>query len=260
LELLQKYSPRGLEYQEIDLYLNVGKSLYTVLDRLEDRQLITKRRSRSVPEAISRTDARRWVYCLPGHTTSENHATQKVDSTSLDTPPPTFLSRNVELVGESITGKEIEVSQQLFNTASTVIQQAENVDLAGNDSNAYKIEDTEIQQVIQHSTKDEGERGYVEQGQFDDVLQTEQTANSSTTSEDISSETNSFDHTSQQEAFNRKYQPVEVLNSEREWISGYWVHKCLEVANLEGIERKYALYAQKGEKYVFLGEIRLPRC
>lgn len=33
LELLRKFSPRGLEYQEIDRYLNVGKSLYTVLDR-----------------------------------------------------------------------------------------------------------------------------------------------------------------------------------------------------------------------------------
>lgn len=33
LELLRKYSLRGLEYQEIDRYLNVGKSLYTVLDR-----------------------------------------------------------------------------------------------------------------------------------------------------------------------------------------------------------------------------------
>jgi replicative DNA helicase len=41
LELLRKFSPRGLEYEEIDCYLNVGKSLYTVLDRLEDRQLIT---------------------------------------------------------------------------------------------------------------------------------------------------------------------------------------------------------------------------
>jgi hypothetical protein len=39
----------------------------------------------------------------------------------------------------------------------------------------------------------------------------------------------------------------------------YYVHKCLIVANLEGVERKYALYDEMSEKYVFLGEIRLPR-
>jgi hypothetical protein len=80
LDLLRKFSPRGLEYQEIDRYLNVGKSLYTVLDRLEDRQLITKRRSK--------TDARRWVYCLPAYTTNDNHTTEKLDLTTKDTPPP----------------------------------------------------------------------------------------------------------------------------------------------------------------------------
>jgi hypothetical protein len=73
------------------------------------------------------------------------------------------------------------------------------------------------------------------------------------------SSTNSLNSTSQQEAFTKKYQPVEVLNSEGEWVSGYWVHKCLEVANLEGIERKYALYDESGAKYAFWGEIRLPR-
>ncbi|NJO94470.1 MAG: AAA family ATPase [Hydrococcus sp. RM1_1_31] len=87
MELLQKFSPRGLEYQEIDLYLNVGKSLYTVLDRLEDRQLITKRRSL--------TDARRWVYCLPEHTTEEMNTTiancELVIDNCSDTPPPIFF-------------------------------------------------------------------------------------------------------------------------------------------------------------------------
>jgi replicative DNA helicase len=83
LELLKKFSPRGLEYQEIDCYLNVGKSLYTVLDRLEDRQLITKRRSL--------TDARRWVYCLPYHTTDEDNTTiancELSIANCLDSPP-----------------------------------------------------------------------------------------------------------------------------------------------------------------------------
>jgi hypothetical protein len=66
-------------------------------------------------------------------------------------------------------------------------------------------------------------------------------------------------HNSKQKAFQEKYQPVEVLKSEGEWISGYFVHKCLVVANLAGIVRKWALVDERGDKYVFLGEIRLPR-
>jgi len=74
-----------------------------------------------------------------------------------------------------------------------------------------------------------------------------------------SSLTKSLDPTSIQKAFQQKYQPVEVLNSDGEWISGYWVHKCLVVANLEGAERKWALVDEREQKYVFCGEIRLPR-
>jgi hypothetical protein len=173
LELLRKYSPRGLEYQEIDRYLNVGKSLYTVLDRLEDRQLITKRRSR--------TDARRWVYCLPYHTTDEDNATNEDGLTTKDTPPPTSFSSCVDLTAETTTGKEDEVSQQLFNTHSTTIQHPEIVDPTENDSILHEAIDTEAQQVIQHTTKDEGERGVVEQVKLDNVLQTEPARNSFTT-------------------------------------------------------------------------------
>jgi hypothetical protein len=46
----------------------------------------------------------------------------------------------------------------------------------------------------------------------------------------------------------KKYQPVEVLNSEGEWVSGYWVHKCIMVANLESIDRKWALVDEMGSK------------
>jgi hypothetical protein len=60
----------------------------------------------------------------------------------LDTPPPTYFSSRVELMGENITGKEKEDIQQLFNTTSTVIQQPENVDLTKNaynqDSEGYR--------------------------------------------------------------------------------------------------------------------------
>jgi hypothetical protein len=118
---------------------------------------------------------------------------------------------------------------------------------------------TEAQPVIQHTTKEEGERGVVEQVQLDNVLQTDQNANSSTTTENTSFQTNSLASTSQQKSFQQKYQPIEVLNSDGEWVSGYWVHKCLVVANLAGIERKYALYDESGAVYAFWGEIRLPR-
>jgi hypothetical protein len=119
--------------------------------------------------------------------------------------------------------------------------------------------DIEPQEFIQHSTKDEGERGYVEQTQSGDVLQNERIVTFAIAQQDTSSQTKSPDLTSQQKAFNQKYQPVEVLNRDGEWISGYFVHKCLVVANLEGVERKYVLYDERGDKYVFLGEIRLPR-
>jgi KaiC/GvpD/RAD55 family RecA-like ATPase len=252
LELLRKFSPRGLEYQEIDRYLNVGKSLYTVLDRLEDRQLITKRRSR--------TDARRWVYCLPRHTTEEDNATENEDSTSFDSLPSTFFSSHVKLVPESDSGKEIEDIQHLVNNHSTFSQHPPNVELVENVQTVQQIRDTKPQEFIQHTAREEGERGVVEQTQSERVLQHEQIANSSTiTQQDTSSQINSLDQTSQQEAFQQKYQSVEVLNGEGEWISGYFVHKCLVVANLKGIERKWALIDEKGEKYVFLGEIRLPR-
>jgi hypothetical protein len=251
LELLRKFSPRGLEYQEIDRYLNVGKSLYTVLDRLEDRQLITKRRSR--------TDARRWVYCLPEYTTNKGDTTKEDGLITKDSPPPSDFSRSVKLVPESATRKEVELSQQLFNTYSTTIQHPLNVGLKENAQTLDEEIDSEAKEFIQHSTKNEGERGGVEQAKSDDVLQNEQLVIPSTTHLNTSSQTNSLNFTSQQEAFQQKYQPVEVLNHEGEWVSGYFVHKCLEVANLEGIERKWALVDGCGDKYVFLGEIRQPR-
>jgi hypothetical protein len=124
--------------------------------------------------------------------------------------------------------------------------------------------DSEPQEFIQHTSRKEGERGFVEQAKSQNILQTEPARNSSTTCStqiETSFPTGSFNQilTSQQEAFQQKYQPVEVLNSEGKWVSGYYVHKCLVVANLAGVERKYALYDESGSVYAFWGEIRLPR-
>jgi hypothetical protein len=167
-------------------------------------------------------------------------------------------------MSETTTGKEDEVSQQLFNINSTVSQQPEWVDWAENAQTVDEARNTEAKEISQHIPKDEGERGVVEQVKIDNVLQTEPARNSSTTGSThlkTFSPTNPFNQslTSQQKAFTKKYQPVEVLNSEGEWVRGYFVHKCLVVANLAGRERKYALYDESGAKYVFWGEIRLPR-
>jgi len=162
-------------------------------------------------------------------------------------------------VDESITGQELEFSQHLVNTTSTVVQPPSNVELVKNDQIAREKRDVELKEFIQHTTKEKGERGCVEQSKSDKVLQNKQLVTLPTAQEDTFSQTNSQSPTSQQEAISRKHQPVEVLNSEGEWISGYWVHKCIVVANLEGIERKWALYDELGEKYVFWGQIRLPR-
>jgi hypothetical protein len=167
-------------------------------------------------------------------------------------------------VSENTTGKELEISQHLVNTNSTVIQQPSNVDFKENESTVDETKNTEAQGFIQHTTKDKGERVDVEQAQLDGVLQTEPAINFSSTCSthiETSSHSNPLNpiFTSQHKSFQVKYQPIEVRNSEGKWISGYFVHKCLVVANLAGVERKYALYDESGAKYVFLGEIRLPR-
>jgi hypothetical protein len=101
LSLLRKYTPQGLTFKEIDEQLQVGRTLYSVLDRLEDRQTITKRRSPSNP--------RTWVYALPDF--------------SGDSPPPCVDHKgNAEGI-ESIDRQGIESVQQVFSTNSASIQQ-----------------------------------------------------------------------------------------------------------------------------------------
>ena len=88
LELLRQHSPSGLESREINEVLALGHTLYSVLARLEDRQLITKRRSQS--------DGRRWVYAVPlapdhvelNSQQAGEDLSSKVDSTALPPPPP----------------------------------------------------------------------------------------------------------------------------------------------------------------------------
>jgi hypothetical protein len=62
-----------------------------------------------------------------------------------------------------------------------------------------------------------------------------------------------------QQLFNRRLQPVEILTSAGKWLTGYFVHSCIAVANLIGTERQYTLFDADGETYNFLGQIRSPR-
>jgi hypothetical protein len=100
LALLAKYSPRGLTFKEIDEQLRVGRTLYSILDRLEDRQMITKRRSVSNP--------RSWIYAVPDEG---------------DSPPPSGDRDSCVENTEGIDIQRIEPIQQQFSSDSAAIQQ-----------------------------------------------------------------------------------------------------------------------------------------
>lgn len=116
LALLKKYLGKGLEYREIDQHLNIGRSLYTVLDRLEDRKLITRRRSTINP--------RRWVYLVPTDATTE----VKNDTTDFSLPHPSLTQESVELTSETIDIQETEQSQQLVNNSANEVNTSVNTD------------------------------------------------------------------------------------------------------------------------------------
>ncbi|MEA5522863.1 AAA family ATPase [Limnoraphis robusta] len=130
LALLKKYQGKGLEYQEIDEKLNIGRSLYTVLDRLEDRKLITRRRSTVNP--------RRWVYLVPDNTTEE----VKNDTTNFSLTDPSFTQQAVELNAETVDIKEIEVSQQSVNNSINEVNNLVNTDPVENPTVEFEKSDT----------------------------------------------------------------------------------------------------------------------
>ncbi|MGB7439869.1 MAG: AAA family ATPase [Coleofasciculaceae cyanobacterium] len=144
LALLRKYSPRGLEYKEIDSYLQLGKKLYTVLDRLEDRQLITKRRSATNP--------RKWVYAAPENVTESN---SHLERTLCDTVSVDVSSQS----SESVDIKETEVSQQLVYKDSTTSLQTSNAQQSLNGSNPDSDSDSASSQQIGENDQILKERG-----------------------------------------------------------------------------------------------------
>jgi len=54
----------------------------------------------------------------------------------------------------------------------------------------------------------------------------------------------------------QQWQPVEILTSAGEWVSGYFVHCCIAVANLTGLEQRFQLFDVLGAAYIFFGQIR----
>lgn len=115
LQLLRRYSPKGLTYQEIDNALRIGRSLYQVLDRLEDRQQITKRRSE--------TNNRSWVYAVPldeKDTTSDENNTAQNDG---DTPPPPVDQTGDVENAETHSYQDFQQVNNQFNNELTPIQQ-----------------------------------------------------------------------------------------------------------------------------------------
>ena len=60
----------------------------------------------------------------------------------------------------------------------------------------------------------------------------------------------------QKQLFHRRLQPVEILTSAGDWVAGYFVHSCIAVANLVGIEQKFTLFDADGGAYTFLGQVR----
>jgi putative DNA primase/helicase len=60
----------------------------------------------------------------------------------------------------------------------------------------------------------------------------------------------------QKQSTNRRLQPVEILNSAGDWVAGYFVHQCIAVVNLVGIEQKFTLFDADGGAYTFLGQLR----
>lgn len=144
LSLLKSYAPRGLEYEEINNHLQIGKGLYTVLDRLEDRGIVTKRRSAANP--------RRWVYALPNEFSLEKEDVPVMcHLEGGDSPPPSVDRDEVVESTKTIANKGFEVSQQLVNNYSTTIQQTDLWNEVLNSQNVDTKDDSAVSQQIPYS-------------------------------------------------------------------------------------------------------------
>lgn len=60
----------------------------------------------------------------------------------------------------------------------------------------------------------------------------------------------------QKQLFHRRLQPVEILTSAGDWVAGYFIHQCIAIANVVGLEQKFMLFDADGGTYTFLGQVR----
>ena len=60
----------------------------------------------------------------------------------------------------------------------------------------------------------------------------------------------------QKQPNHRRLQPVEILTSAGDWVAGYFVHQCIAIANVVGLEQKFTLFDVDGGAYTFLGQVR----
>ncbi len=60
----------------------------------------------------------------------------------------------------------------------------------------------------------------------------------------------------QKQPNHRRLQPVEILTSAGDWVAGYFIHQCIAIANVVGLEQKFTLFDADGGAYTFLGQVR----
>lgn len=161
LELLKGNAPKGLEAAEIDYYLNIGRGIYSVLNRMEGKRLITSR-----PSTI---DRRRTVYALPGNLGNDSpppdepgNGGSKPPSDSGDSPIPPFepepeehqssltppsppLTSAVEIeTPSSYTQQELDNRSQLDHVSQSIDHILAALDSHESASNAAVVSPVEI--------------------------------------------------------------------------------------------------------------------
>ncbi|WP_342597679.1 AAA family ATPase [Cyanobacterium aponinum UTEX 3222] len=145
--LRQEKAP--LEYSEINNHLNLGRGLYVILDRLCDRKLINRQRSKNNP--------RRWVYFIESNSQETNCKEILTDEKNSLTPLP--LSHTSEVVDSNSTtnmDKEKQVSQQV---SQQLVNTTKSVDKEVNTSNQDMVSD---EAVSQHFSEKQGRGGSTE--------------------------------------------------------------------------------------------------
>ena len=102
---------KRLEYSELNDQLHFGRSLYMVLDRLVERQLISRARST--------TNQRRWVYFIDSQCQEDQN--QKSPKKATTPPPLTYLPTSVDSTSETIANHTLEFSQRLSQQTNVLL-------------------------------------------------------------------------------------------------------------------------------------------